>query len=289
MNWQGGSATRACAALAVVGIGLGTAAPQPVLAQENDSRVAATIGMDFSHAYFFRGIKQETRGLIAQPYVDASFSLLQRDEGLTGVAFSLGTWNSLHTGETGSGGPATNVASWYESDFFTGITMGLENWNAGITYTSFLSPNDSFSSIHELALTLAMDDSDLFVFPLSPHIGLAVEMAGQADGGASEGVYLELGVEPSMEVMNGRIALNMPATFGFSLSNYYENGAGMDDGFGFLDIGAVAAMPLALPEEYGAWELSGGLHLLFLGSYLEALNDGDEVQVIGSIGLSIGY
>ncbi len=289
MNWRGWSATRACAALALVGIGLSAAAPQPALAQENDSLVAATIGMDFSHAYFFRGIKQETRGLIAQPYVDASFSLLQRDEGLTGVTFSLGTWNSLHTGETGSGGPATHVASWYESDFFTGITMELENWNAGITYTSYLSPNDSFSSIHELALTLAMDDSDLLVFPLSPHIGLAIEMAGQADGGASEGVYLELGVEPSVGVMNDRVTVSLPATLGLSLSNYYESGTGMDDGFGFLDVGAVAAMPLALPEGYGAWEVSGGVHLLYLGSYLEALNDGNQVQVIGSIGLSIGY
>ena len=289
MNWRGGSAARVCIVLAVVGIGTGLAAPRPAAAQGGDRRVAATIGMDFSHAYLFRGIKQQTGGLIAQPYADASFSLLQSDEGLTGVTFSIGTWNSLHSGETGAGGPATNLASWYESDFFTGITLGLESWNAGITYTSYLSPNGSFSAVHELALTLGMDDSDLLRFPLSPHVGLAIEMDGQADGGASEGVYLEFGIEPAVEAMDGRVTFTLPATLGLSLSNYYENGAGIDDSYGFFDVGVVASTPLGVPEAFGAWELTGGMHLLLLGNYLETLNDGDEVQVVGSIGLSIGY
>ncbi len=289
MNWRGGSAPRMCAALAVAGMATGLVAAQPALAQGDDNRVAATIGMDFSHAYLFRGIKQETGGLIAQPYADASFSLLQRDEGLTGVTFTIGTWNSLHSGETGAGGPAVNVAPWYESDFFTGITLGLENWSAGITYTSYLSPNDSFSTVHELALTLAMDDSDLFQFPLSPHVGLAIEMDGQADGGGAEGVYFELGIEPAMETMGGRVTLSVPATLGFSLTNYYEDGGELDDSFGYFDIGAVASMPLPLPEGYGAWEVAGGVHVLLLGDYLEMLNDGNEVQVVGSVGFSIGY
>ena len=289
MNWRVGSAVRVCTALAVLGIAAGIGAPRPAAAQGGDSRVGATIGMDFTHAYLFRGIKQETGGLIAQPYVDASFSLLQRDEGLTGVTFSIGTWNSLHTGETGAGGPAANVAPWYESDFFTGVALGLNNWEAGITYTSYLSPNDSFSTVHELALTLAMDDSDLLRFPLSPHVGLAIEMAGQADGGASEGVYLELGVEPAVEVLDGRMSVSVPATLGLSLSNYYEDGAGADDAFGFFDLGAVASYPLELPEGYGAWEITGGLHILLLGNYLETLNDGNEVQVVGSLGISISY
>ncbi len=289
MNWRGGSAARLCALVAVAGMGMGVVAPQPALAQEDDSRVATTIGMDFSHAYFFRGIKQETGGLIAQPYADASFSLLQRDEGLTGVTFSIGTWNSLHSGETGASGPATNVAPWYESDFFTGFTLGLEDWSAGLTYTSYLSPNDSFSTVHELALTLAMDDSDLLQFPLSPHVGLAIEVDGQADGGASEGVYAELGIEPAIATLADRITLTVPTTFGFSLSNYYEDGEGIDDAFGYFDIGVVGSMPLPVPEGYGAWELTGSVHALLLGDYLKMLNDGEEVQLIGSIGFSIGY
>ncbi|MYD71704.1 MAG: hypothetical protein F4W89_13330 [Acidobacteria bacterium] len=289
MNWRGGGAARMCATVVVAGIGIGALAPQSALAQGGDSRASATIGMDFSHAYLFRGIKQETGGLIAQPYADASFSLLQRDEGLTGVTFTIGTWNSLHTGETGADGPALNVKPWYESDFFTGFGFGFDNWSAGLTYTSYLSPNDSFSTVHELALTLAMDDSDLLRFPMSPHVGLAIEMDGQADGGASEGVYVELGVEPAMEILDGRVTLALPATLGLSLTNYYEDGADADDRFGFFDLGLVASMPLSVPEGYGAWELTGGVHALLLGGYLETLNDGNEVQVVGSIGFSVGY
>ena len=289
MNWRADSAVRMCAALAVAGMGIGVVAPRPAVAQESASRAAATLGVDFSHAYLFRGIKQETGGLIAQPYAEASFALQQRDDGSAGVTFSIGTWNSLHSGETGAGGPATNVAPWYESDFFTGAAFAMDNWSGGVTYTSYLSPNDSFSTVHELALTLAMDDSDLLRLPLSPHMGLAIEMDGQADGGASEGVYFELGVEPAMEILGGRFTLTMPATLGLSLTNYYEDGAGVDDRFGFFDLGLVASMPLSMPDGFGTWELTGGVHGLLLGNYLEALNDGDEVQVVGSIGFSVGY
>ena len=82
-------------------------------------------------------------------------------------------------------------------------------------------------------------------------------------------------------------------TLGLSLSNYYENAldsslpSGYNDTFGFFAIGAAVSVPLNMPAAYGSWEVTGALHLLSLGGYLEALNDGDQVQVIGSFGVSI--
>ena len=59
---------------------------------------------------------------------------------------------------------------------------------------------------------------------------------------------------------------------------------------GYFDIGADVSVPVPMvPVSYGSWELSGGLHLLSLGTYLESLNAGDSVQAIGSFGVSIGY
>ena len=105
--------------------------------------------------------------------------------------------NSLHTGQSGNDGPAANVAAWYESDFYTGFAFGIDNWEFGLVYTAYLSPNDTFGTVKEVALSLAVDDSALLGgFSLSPHVLMAIELGGQADGGASEGVYLELGVEP---------------------------------------------------------------------------------------------
>jgi len=54
-------------------------------------------------------------------------------------------------------------------------------------------------------------------------------------------------------------------------------------------VGAMLAVPLPVAESFGAWELAGGVQLLSLGGYLEALNDGDQTQVVGLFGISIGY
>lgn len=270
----------------------------PAYAQPNTGKVSFNTGLDLSHAYFFRGIKQEREGLVAQPYADINFNVYSDDDesGLNGVTFTLGQWNSLHTGPSGQDGPAQNVAPWYESDFYTGFSLAIDNWEAGITYTSYLSPNDSFGTVQELSFGLAMDDTALLgSFSLQPHVLMAVEMNGQADGGDSEGVYLEFGIEPSTNVLGESVGVTFPVTLGLSLSNYYENGRdaslplSFSDTFGFFDVGAVIAVPLPVSENYGSWELTGGLHLMALGSYLELLNESDGVQVLGTFGIGIGY
>ena len=278
---------------------LGWFAPGSVHAQVNDGKVSFTTGFDMSHAYFFRGIKQEREGLIAQPYADINFNVYSNEDasGLTGVTFTLGQWNSLHSGPSGSDGPAENVAMWYESDFYTGVTLEIDNWEAGIIYTSYLSPNDTFGTTQEIALGLSMDDTELLgAFSMSPHVLLAIETSGGADGGASEGVYLELGVEPGMDIVEDVASVSFPITLGMSLSNYYENGVPMgepdrfSDGFGFFSVGATVGFPLPVSENYGSWEVTGGLQFIALGSYLEFLNEGDSSgQVIGTFGFSIGY
>ena len=273
-------------------------------AQPNTGKVSFTTGMDFSHAYFYRHFKQARDSFVAQPYADINFNLYSDDDGsgLSGITFTLGQWNSLHTGETGSGrtlsdGGPGNTAAWYESDFYTGFTLGIDNWVAGITYTSLLSPNDSFTTVQELAFGLAMDDSSMLgTLSLQPHVLMVVEVKGQRDGGDSEGVYLEFGVEPGLDIIEGVASVSFPVSVGLSLSNYYENGIstdtplGFNDNFGAFDAGAVIAVPLGMmPEAYGSWELTGGIHLMKLGSYLESINDGDGVQAVGSVGFSVGY
>ena len=50
--------------------------------------------------------------------------------------------------------------------------------------------------------SLSDDSALLGVFSMAPHVLLAIELSGQADGSNSdtgEGVYLELGVEPGLE------------------------------------------------------------------------------------------
>ena len=219
-----------------------------------------------------------------------TFSLFEGTEGLNSVTFTIGQWNSLHTGPSGSDGPATNVGAWYRSDFYTGFAFGVDNWDFGVTYTAYLSPNDTFGTVKEVALSMAVDDSTLLGgFSLSPHLLLAIELDGQADGGAGEGVYLELGVEPGLSLEGTPVSLSFPVTLGLSLSNYYEGTPGNDNVFGYIDLGLVASVPLRVPESYGAWEVSGGIHLLSLGDALTSFNDDDGFEPVGTFGFNIGY
>ncbi len=264
--------------------------PSGAMAQGNTGKASFSTGADFSHAYFFRGIVQERSGIVAQPYMDMTFSLFEGTEGLNSVAFTIGQWNSLHTGPTGNDGPATNVGAWYESDFYTGFAFGIDNWDVGLVYTAYLSPNDTFGTVKEVALSLAVDDSTLLGrFALSPNVRMAIELGGQADGGAGEGVYFELGVEPGLSLEGTPVSLSFPLTLGLSLSDYYEGTPGNDDVFGYVDLGLVASVPPPIPEPYGAWELSGGVHLLSLGDALTSFNDGNGFQAIGTFGFNIGY
>ncbi len=259
-------------------------------AQSNSGKATFSTGADFSHAYFFRGIKQERSGIVGQPYMDMTFDLFEGTEGLNSVTFTIGQWNSLHTGPSGNTGPATNVAAWYESDFYTGFGLGANNWEFGLIYTAYLSPNDTFGTVKEVALSLAVDDSALLGdFTLSPHIRMAIELGGQADGGTGEGVYLEFGVEPGLHLEGTPVSMSFPLTVGMSLSNYYEGAPGNDDVFGYIALGLVASVPIPIPEPYGAWELSGGVHLLSLGDALTSFNDGDGFQAVGIFGFNIGY
>ena len=260
------------------------------MAQSNSGKVSFATGADFSHAYFFRGIIQERSGLVTQPYMDMTFNVFEGTEGLNSATFTIGQWNSLHTGPSGSDGPAANVGAWYESDFYTGGGLGVDNWEFGLTYTAYLSPNDAFGTVKELALSLAVDDSALLGgFTLSPHALIAIELSGQADGGTSEGVYLELGVEPGLSLDGTPVSLSFPVTLGMSLTNYYEGTAGNDDVFGYVDFGLMASAPLPMPEAYGAWAVSGGIHLLSLGDTLTSFNGDDEFQPVGTFGINIGY
>ena len=277
--------------------------PAVALAQPNTGKVSFRTGLDISHAYFFRGIRQENQGFIAQPYGEIAFDLFEDVKGLDDGRLALDFWNSLHSGPTGSGGPSQNTAAWYTSEFHAELSLGLvREWQADVAYIQYMSPNDTFSTIKELVLSLRFDDSErMGALALSPYVTLAIEVAGNAVG-INEGVYAELGVEPTLPLEESQlrlpfpITLTFPVTLGLSLSDYYQNvdpavgPLGANDGFGYFDLGILGSVPLLrVDESYGSWEVVGGVHLLFLGDSLERLNGGDHFQAIGSVGLSIGY
>jgi len=264
-----------------------TASPARAQGSTDPNPGALTLsgGFDVANAYFFRGIFQDDTGVVMWPYGDLGFALHSGDGVLKSVSVNIGTWNSLHTGDAGSNGPSGKL--WYESDFYTGASFGFGSTTVGVTYTAYASPNQMFATVKELSFKVAVDDSGLLgAAAVKPYALLAQELDGQADGGANEGTYLELGIGPGYSL--SKVSLAVPVKVGLSLNDYYEGISG-DDTFGFLSVAGVVTVPFTSgPTRFGSWNIHGGVEYLMLGDRNEAVF-GDSSHVIGSIGIGLSY
>jgi hypothetical protein len=272
------------------------AKPAEEVTAPNTGRMSISAGVDWTSAYFFRGIKQETEDLILQPYGEVSFKLVENAGALTALSLTGGIWNSLQTGPTGSDSPtASDPKIWYEFDGYVRLSAVLwEDLTIYALYTAYTSPNNAFGTVQELALGVSYNDAKLLgPFALNPSLLVAFELDGQADAGAQKGVYAQIGLAPGYTFFADSpypLAVSVPLAIGLSLSDYYEFGTGTDDTFGFFSGGVTVSVPLAfIPPAFGKWLIKGGVTVLYLGDNLKAVNDGDQVQVIGTLGLAFAY
>jgi len=275
------------AVVALVAVQASSAAAQGT-SNANGGNITLNASFDVPTAYLFRGLLQDDTGLIMWPAADAFIRLSDT----TGPSLRVGTWNSLDTGVSGSDGPTGRL--WYESDFYTTISFPLTvDWAVGATYTAYTSPNDSFSTVKELAFNVGPNpnttSSDAIVLPYAL---VAFELdaspgMGQADGGREGGTYMEVGA--AVRWLGAPVVdLSFPVRVGLSLHNYYEL-AGVDHAFGFLSIGARAELPLAQTSNYGAWNVHGGVDFYSLGDTPEAFNGGDQTKVVAFAGIGFTY
>jgi hypothetical protein len=262
--------------------------------QGNTGRISLNLGVDWVSEYFFRGIAQQTGGVNFQPYGSVSFKLVENAGPLTALTATPGIWNNWHAG---GGNPVDPVDPefWYEADlFFTLAATLFENVTMGLTYTAYLSPNDSFTTVQELAFGLSLNDSQwLGAFALNPSLLIAGELTGQADAGSDRGVYLQLGINPGYTFAPESaypLTISFPVTLGLSASNYYEFATGDNPAFGYVQFGPVLSLPLSfIPKSFGTWAVKGALELLALGDTLNPLNNNDTFKPLGRIGISAVY
>jgi hypothetical protein len=270
-------------------------APAPEPKDPNTGRVSLGLGVDFPTDYYFRGILQEDTGTIMQPYGEINFKLLESDGPLSALVLTPGLWNSWHWGPTGADGDKEGAAFWYEADLYLklGATF-FQDLTASVIYTAYVSPNDSFDTVQEIAVGLSFNDAKLLgPFALNPSALIAFELDGQADAGRGKGTYLQLGVAPGYTLFSGTsypLALSLPLTVGLSLDDYYEFGTGSDDTFGYFNGALAASLPLAfIPPSLGAWTIKASVGFLVLGDNLKRINKNDDFEVIGNFGFSLTY
>jgi hypothetical protein len=280
----------------VVAAAMVTALALPAAAQEptdpNPGNVTVTVGVDMLNQYMFRGIRQNATGIALWPAADLGLAAYSGDGGLKSAGVNFGTWNSLHTGDTGSDNTA-NGKMWYESDFYATLNLGFGGGvSLGTTYTAYTSPNDRFTTVKEVAFRLGADDSAyLGRAAMKPYALVAFEFdaeeaRGQADGGLEGGKYLELGVAPGYAATAA--SLTFPIKVGLSLGDYYELD-GVDNSFGFFSVGGLVTVPLGGTTSFGAWSVRGGIEYQRLGDTTAFFNDGEENQMVYSFGVGFTY
>jgi hypothetical protein len=266
-------------------VGALSGAALPAAAQgPNTGALRLTAGIDVGNAYYFRGLPQDESGVVMWPYADLTFTLWSGTGVVRNGAVTVGTWNSLHTGDVGLDGPVGQL--WYESRFYSGASVGFGGGaTIGIAYTAYNSPNFGFAPVKELAFKVALDDGGwLGRAAVRPYVLVARELDGQADAGRKEGTYVEIGAAPGLSWP--RVGVAVPLKVGLSAGDYYEGAFG-DETFGFFSVAAVATVPLTGgATRFGTWNVRGGVEFLRLGRRNQALG---ETNVVGSIGIGFGY
>jgi hypothetical protein len=283
----------ALAVVAAVGVMVLTSAP--AFAQEakdpNPGALTLTGSVDFLNQYMFRGIRQNSSGIAVWPAMDLGISAYSGDGGLKSASINFGTWNSLHTGDTGQDGPSGKL--WYESDFYATLGLGFGGGTSfSTTYTAYTSPNNGFTTVKEIMFKLAVDDSSkLGKAAIKPYIAIAREFdtepgRGQADAGENAGTYLEIGFAPGYSA--SRASIGFPIKVGLSAGDYYELD-GEDNTFGYFSIAGIVTVPLGGTTSFGSWNIHGGVEYQKLGTTTEFFNGGESNQVIGSFGFGFSY
>ncbi len=267
-----------------------TPAP-PVPAEAIGSAFSLQFNVDFTNAYYYRGIRQQDKGLIVQPAARLTVNFID-DTDLKLDGF-VGMWNSFGSN------PGTQTGDlakdWYEADLYAGFTATHGKLSLTTSYTFLTSPSDAFETVQELGFTLALDDSEwLKEFALKPYTTLVFETGADASDGAESdtGTYLELGIAPgfAFDVGSTPVTLTFPVSVGLSLEDYYQDAAGDDNTFGFAQVGVKASFPLGKPGRFGAWTLNASVSVLFLGdNNTNVFNNGDETEVIGTVGLQLNF
>lgn len=263
----------------------------PGLAQSvNSGAISFTAGMDLPSVYVFRGIvREQDPKLTVAPYGTLTFGLRgTRAAQTTGevaagdVAFTLGLWNSLNTGSSGSGGFTEHIH--FEEDFSAGLTLGLGGrLTVATTFSAYTSPNFQFDTIKEVNVKVAHGGW------LRPYATIASDLGdGTFDSGRQLGTYLEVGARPTFHPWRA-VALTVPVTLGASVQDYYELN-NEDHRFGFVDVGGLVAIPLGgVPTRFGAWQLRGGVDFYRFGEFGRAANRGNANRVVASAGLAMRY
>ena len=243
--------------------------------------ITGDFGVTFTSEYLSRGIVQpdQTKGVIAQPYLDLYIKLYSGTGFINSVSAQLSFWADV--GSNHSTAPAgVSARDWYEFDWDPGLSVVFaKNFTLTVQYFEFDSPASVFQTARSINANLAYDDSAIWAntplgsgnFSFHPHFTVLWELGAPGFAGLNpHGWYYEIGVAPSYTFMPKAtypITLSIPATVGLGDSGgFYGN-----NNFGYFSVGPAVSVPLAfIPSGFGAWTVTAAYTYYYEGTTVRA-------------------
>jgi len=281
--------------------GAGKEAPAAPPAAAN-SYITGDFGVTFTSEYLSRGIVQpkQTKGVIAQPYLDIYIKLYSGSGFINSVSAQLSFWSDIASNKETA---TTNLPSWYEFDWDPGVSVTFaQNFTLLLQYFEFDSPAGAFSTARSLDANLTYNDSPLWTnatlsaasFGIHPHVTVLYELGAPGFAGLQpHGWYYELGIAPSWTFLpkgTYPITLALPVTLGLGDDHGFYAG----NTYGYLAVGPSVSVPLAfIPAGFGSWTLTAAYTYYDEGTTVRAANapltgNGSESRHVfsGAIGVT---
>jgi hypothetical protein len=254
--------------------GKGVVAPTPCPV----TYITGDFGVTFTSEYLSRGIVQpdQTKGVIAQPYLDLYIKLYSGNGFINSVSAQLSFWSDV--GENHATAPASStVPDWYEFDWDPGMSVTFaQKFTLLVQYFEFDSPAGVFSTARSIDANLTYDDSGWWSgnsllsagsFSLHPHATVLWELGSTGFAGLKpHGWYYELGIAPSYTFLPKAtypITFAIPTTVGLGDDHgFYGNNT-----FGYFSVGPSISVPLAfIPSGFGSWTVTAAYTYYYEGT-----------------------
>ena len=284
-------------------------------AGSGSDRVSGTAGLTFLNERNARGMVLEDQGLDGQALLGVNFKLADEIGFVKNLTLITGVWTDIHSNSdgagptaatAGAGTPGTNLGSFYEFDWWMGVTFEIEKLNVTAYYEEFLNPSDDFvaatagfESRHiQTVFTYDGLGDGLFglceTVNLNPYARFLFETDGSVGPNSANGIYIELGVAPSFTLIddpNTPVTMAFPITVGLGADNFYEGG----EEVGFVAVGVKVSMPLPMLADWGNWSVSTGVNVIdgnddAVGSFNTTIaGQSNDTRVVGFISIGLGF
>lgn len=206
-----------------------------------------------SNADYFRGrfdgVPDDFDELRISPELRGSLEFWR--EGDNSASFTVGSSNSVWTEDVLP--EDSTWGNWYESNNYAGLAGAFGGFRTGFTYTRYGSPNDTFDTAHELALSAGYADP-LGGLDIDPTFTVAVPVHDEGKGAFTkfEAKALSLGAD----TLGTNMTFTVPVAVGIGWNDYY--GAASQT-TGYAETGLDVGLPLT---ESGRWSLNAGVHAI---------------------------